>query len=118
MLFMDDDDVYLPGALAAAREAFYAEADRVHIFRIVASDGTLFVWQDPVLRLANVSTQCVLVPQSVVGDALWSDRHVGDYDFISSVVQAAGPPRFHEQVIAALGKSVARLTSPEAPPCN
>ena len=102
MMFMDDDDVYLPRGIVHAREAFSAAPERVHIFRILGPDAEPFVWRDPVLRVGNVSTQCVVVPQAAVGRASWGDRYAGDFDFIEAAARALGEPVFHEQPIAML----------------
>lgn len=102
MLFIDDDDRYLPGALARVRAAVHAQPARIHIFRIAKTDGRPFVWSEPVLRVDNVSTQCFAVPWSAARSASWGDRYAGDYDFIAAAVAALGEPVFHDDVIAIL----------------
>lgn len=102
MMFMDDDDVYLPNGIRSAREAFQADPDRIHIFRVIGPKGEPFVWTDPVLRVGNVSTQCFIVPRWAAEYASWGDRYAGDFDFIEAAAQVVGDPVFHEEPIAML----------------
>lgn len=97
LLFMDDDDVYLPGALSAVRAAVAAEPDRLHIFRMrYASGGELWTW--PQVMQGNVSTQMIAVPNRPADLGTWGTRYEGDLDFISSTKM--GEPVWHEDVIA------------------
>lgn len=102
MMFMDDDDAYLPGGIALARDAFLDAPDRIHVFRISGPDRQPFVFREPALRIGNVSTQCFVVPQSVVGDAFWGDRYAGDFDFVQAAAAVIGEPVFHTDTIATL----------------
>jgi hypothetical protein len=107
MLFQDDDDAYLPGALEVIRAAFHEQPDCIHMFRVGFGHGRVepeeFIWQDPVLREGNVSTQCFLVPQVECLMAEWGDRYAGDFDFIEAAVAMLGEPVWHKDLIAVLG---------------
>lgn len=105
LLFMDDDDMYAPGALDAVRSALAADTHEdavyhMHIFRMRYPNGSE-LWTQPVVRCGNVSTQMVCVPSiapSLAG-CRWGDRYEGDFDFISACAQRLDV-RWHEDVIA------------------
>jgi glycosyltransferase involved in cell wall biosynthesis len=100
LLFMDDDDAYVPGALATVRERVGSEADRIHIFRMRYSTGEV-LWRTPELGAGpgNVSTIMFCVPRMVALCATWGNRYEGDYDFIAAAAEYA-PVAFHEDIIA------------------
>jgi glycosyltransferase involved in cell wall biosynthesis len=119
LLFMDDDDVYVPDGLARVRAMVGrpGSAGRFHLFRMVyggqyadTKPGTV-LWRSRQVALGNVSTQMVVVPnvwRSVHEDATrardrlpkWGERYEGDYDFILGCVARFGEPLWHAQVIA------------------
>ena len=74
LAFIDDDDVYADGALAAMRAA---ACDRPAIFRMEYRRGRAFseperrLWQEPELVYGNVSTQMFLVPNEPAGLGKW-----------------------------------------------
>jgi hypothetical protein len=101
LLFMDDDDVYVPGAFAAIRAALRAAPGVPHLFRMrYASDGRV-LWADPSLRHGNVSTQMIVVPNRP-GLVRWDSHHGHDYRFIANNVAAERslPIVWREEVIA------------------
>ncbi len=102
LLFMDDDDAYLPRALATVRVQAAAAPDRVHIFRMRYATGTV-LWQQPLVECGNVSTQMVCVPNRPGLLGRWGDRYEGDFDFIASTCQLQGEPVWHKDVIALYG---------------
>ena len=99
LCFIDDDDVYAPGALQTMREN---ACDRPVIFRM---DGTRLgigvIWREPVLKYTNVSTQTFLVPNVPGKLGHWQAYQHGrgcDYAFITSC--DLGEPVFREEIIA------------------
>lgn len=98
LLFMDDDDMYTPGALDTVRGAV-GLVGHPHVFRMRYATGDV-LWTDREVRCGNVSTQMVVVPN--VGDLLgrWGDRYEGDFDFIAETCSNLGQPFWHEDVIA------------------
>ena len=101
LAFLDDDDVYAPGALQVMRAA---ACDRPVIFRMDASSiGLGVLWADPVLRYANVGTPMCLVPNDPARLGVWEphegDRG-GDYTFIRGCVERMGDPVWREEVVA------------------
>lgn len=112
--YLDDDDVYLPGALTAVRAAL---ADRdptrpeLHIFRArvndprvqTAGDGCL--WIDRDLRIGNVST-CMLVhslaPLAATGVRWRTDVYEHDYHYAADLVAGGYELHWQDDVIAAV----------------
>lgn len=98
LLFMDDDDVYVPGALRHVRAACAQEPRRIHLFRMRYPGGGE-LWHEQKVVCGNVSTQMVVVPRRGLR-ARWGDRYEGDFDFIAAAVGQFGEPVWHETVIA------------------
>lgn len=102
LLFMDDDDSYMPGALTVVRDAFARTPDRPHIFKMRYANGRE-LWVDRQVRCGNVSTQMFVALNGMVGQ--WGDRYEGDFDFIASTVALQGEPVWHPDVIALIRPS-------------
>lgn len=98
LVFYDDDDLVLPGALTAIRDAYRQNADVMHIFRM--RHGPTHIWREPLVRQGNVSTQMVCVPAEQAVFSKWSDRYEGDYDFIVGIVRTFGEPTWHDTIVA------------------
>lgn len=80
LAFMDDDDIYLPGALALMRAVTGPT-----IFRMRrGSPHNDVLWTDKELRPGNVSTQMFVTPCIPLGR--WGNRYEGDFDFIASTL--------------------------------
>ena len=100
LLFIDDDDTYVVGALDVVRRAVWIDgAPRLHIFRMRYPNGAE-LWTDPAVRLGNVSTQMIAVPNVAGRLCQWGDRYEGDYDFIAAAHGLLGGTVFHTDVIA------------------
>lgn len=92
LMFMDDDDLYLPGAFAAVRAALAAAPGRPHLFgmrRGAPFHDVLPLRED--VAIGNVSTQMIVAPNDPARLGTWGTRYEGDYDFISSTL-ALYPP--------------------------
>lgn len=94
LLWMDDDDAYLPGALAAVRAAAAEHPGRPLIFRMRRGDpfhDTLPAARE--VREGQVSTQMIVCPNDPTRLGTWGSRYEGDYDFIASTLAhySAGP---------------------------
>jgi hypothetical protein len=101
LLFMDDDDVYLPNAFDLIRAALRRDPARPHLFGLQSGAG----WQLPqcghVVKLQNVSTQMIVTPNQKEKLGQWGRRRCGDFDFIASTISRypAGPV-WHDEPIA------------------
>ncbi len=102
LCFLDDDDVYLPGAIDLMR---VHATDRPVIFRMEHPEHGI-IWRDPSLWFGNVSTQMFLVPNDPARLGVWEHHQPelpqpgGDYSFITSTVAKMGEPVWREELIA------------------
>lgn len=99
LCFLDDDDIYLPGALAAMRDR---ATDVPVIFRM--SHWLIRpLWNEPTLRFGNVSTQMFLVPNTPGKLGRWAP-HVNtegtDFTFITETCELQGAPLWDKRLIA------------------
>ena len=99
LLFQDDDDCYLPDSFDVIRARFAECPDRLHVFRMAYGNGRV-LWDEPVLRLGNCSTQMLVVPNMIGRLGQFGDRYEGDFDFAESTCRLLGAAVFHEDVIA------------------
>jgi glycosyltransferase involved in cell wall biosynthesis len=107
LTFIDDDDVYAPGALDAMRRFAREHPGRIGIFKMRHPVGTTH-WREgePVLRYANVSTQTFLVPNVPGRLGRWQAGrprpgggvYAGDYVFITETAELQGEPVFVDEV--------------------
>ncbi|MDX6507040.1 MAG: hypothetical protein QOG06_1684 [Gaiellaceae bacterium] len=107
LAFIDDDDVYAPGALEHMRRFAREHPGRIGIFKMKHPAGTTH-WREgePVLRYANVSTQTFLVPNVEGKLGRWragrprpgGGVYAGDYVFITETAELQGAPVFVDEV--------------------
>jgi len=114
ILFMDDDDVYLPDAFARIRSALRLAPNRPHLFQLHREPIGDVLWKDAAVRVANVSTQMFVTPNDPNRLGVWGTRYEGDYDFINSTC-AMYPegPVFVPQTIATWRPGALRAPSPD-----
>lgn len=79
----DDDDAYLPGALAAMRHhASKAEPDTILMFRFFpAADPKIVMWIDREIKLCNIGTPSGLIPNQPDKMGKWAFEFGGDCVF-------------------------------------
>jgi len=106
LAFMDDDDIYLPGARQLMEDARATVRDKPILFRMVWNDRVL--WSEPALRVGNVSSQMMLIPNDKTKLGRWGTRYEGDFDFLASMRWAPSEIVWCADVIAHL--------RPAAPP--
>jgi hypothetical protein len=103
LMFIDDDDHHLKGALEYVREEVAHAPDRVHLFAMAYSDGRVVHPAWP-LQIGYVDTSMLCVPNTHGKLGRWGDRYEGDYDFIASTIELRGDtPILHDDVIATKG---------------
>jgi hypothetical protein len=95
--FLDDDDLPLPDALADIRKAVGGNVDQAHVFKMKYQQG--LIWRTPEVIQGNVSTQMIVVPQSMTAYVSWGDRYEGDFDFIRGLQQTFGELVWHDDVV-------------------
>jgi glycosyltransferase involved in cell wall biosynthesis len=121
LLFMDDDDQFARGALATMRAFAREHPGRIGIFRMRYLDGRV-LWTEPVLRLRNVSSQMLCVPNVPGKLGRWVSPEyprVADYEFVRATAELQGEPIFREEIVAhirsdrrPLGRAAKRVTTP------
>jgi glycosyltransferase involved in cell wall biosynthesis len=102
LLFMDDDDQFARGAFRTIRRFAQAHPGRIGVFRMRFDNG-LMLWTEPVLRLGNVSTQMLCVPNKSEKLGSWQagdiPRH-GDFEFLRATATLQGEPIFRREIVA------------------
>ena len=121
LLFMDDDDQFARGALATIRAFAREHPGRIGVFRMRYLDGRV-LWTEPVLRLRNVSSQMLCVPNVPGKLGRWESpeyERVADYEFVRATAELQGEPIFREEVVAhirsdrrPLGRAIKHVTTP------
>jgi glycosyltransferase involved in cell wall biosynthesis len=101
LMFIDDDDIYMPGALDRVRG--YLSTDlAVHVFRMVYPNGHL-LWDTATMEIGHISTQMFVVPNRPDLLGTWGDRYEGDFDFITETVSMTPDIAWHHEVIVGYG---------------
>lgn len=94
LMALDDDDEYTPDAIASARAAFAACPEpRPHIFRMSGHPAVGTVWKEPVMRVTNLGTPCIAVPNDPARLGRYAMAYDGDFTFAQSTCAhyPAGP---------------------------
>lgn len=89
LMFIDDDDKSVDGAIRYIRCVVEQSPDRVLLFRERAMTDRHpwdVVWNEREIRRGNVGTQMVVVPNVRKRLGTWGGWRGGDYDFIRSTV--------------------------------
>jgi predicted O-methyltransferase YrrM len=89
LVFIDDDDTYMPGALAMVRAEAQRHPDRILLFREVSSSPRHpwgIVWKEKKIELGNVGSQMIVVPNVKGRLGRWPDHRGSDYGFLRSTV--------------------------------
>ncbi|MHC4698486.1 MAG: glycosyltransferase family A protein [Planctomycetota bacterium] len=114
LMFLDDDDHLLPGALNAVRR------EGVHgvplMFKMVHAARGCTLWEEPVVREANVGGAMFCVPNIPGRVAQWPETerpNVGDFQFILDTLALwpEGSLRWCEDVIYHCERAPQRLIS-------
>ena len=98
LLWGQDDDIYLPGALDAVRAAAEKHPGRPLMFRMHAWWGetlwrpSLGMYPDELLRVGNVSDQMFIAPNIPEKLGRFTNSYEGDFAFISETVKLHGGP--------------------------
>ncbi len=97
--FMDDDDIAADFALSEIRLTVAELPDAVHVFKM--KHGDLILWKDPVVRIGNVGTPMMVVPNVSGKLGSWGESYEADGHFlIQTIALRRDIPCFHEQIVA------------------
>lgn len=85
LVFGDDDDAFLPGAVTAIRKAADRNPGRPLMFRMFDANGAV-LWGLPQIQMGNHGTPQFVPPN--VPDRLgqFGHRYEGDFDFVTSTL--------------------------------
>jgi len=98
--YMDDDDVYTPGALATIKERVAEHPGRAGVFRIRYPNGTLR-WKEPKKYRSNVGGHCI-VPPNLPGLPPWLPMGHAGTQHVEDCARKFAPAVWHEDVIVEL----------------
>ena len=90
LLFMDDDDIYLPGALDTIRKKIQQNPGRPLVFKMVLPDRHI-IWRTPRVKFGNVSTQMIVVPNIPEKLGKWGKIRGTDFAFLQSTEKLYPP---------------------------
>lgn len=102
LMFMDDDDVYKDDALAKVRAAIAANPGRLLVFQMERKAPYNDVLPtERTLRIGQLSTQMIVVPNDPDRLGEWGTRSGGDCDFaITTAAKHAEPPVWVDEVLS------------------
>ena len=99
LLFIDDDDALVPGALDVIRDAVAEAPERPHIFGMVDPCGRVLPIGHEV-REGNLGTPQMVAPNVRGKLGVWGTRYAGDFDWIASTLaHYSDGPVWHDAVI-------------------
>jgi len=112
LLFIDDDDVYVHGALDVVRQAL-DNADvpnAAHIFKATWGNGHhaqgVTLWDTPEVRAGNIgSPMCVLPNRPYARSWFYCNDHgrngiTSDFGFLSAAIGECGGVEWHDSLVA------------------
>jgi hypothetical protein len=98
-LFMDDDDEYVEGCFPDIRKVIAENPGQAILAKMLHRSGAV-IWQDKAIRIGNVGTQMIIVPNVRKYAVRWPDNYSGDFHFISEVVEKGMPVFWWDRLIA------------------
>ena len=85
VLYLDDDDCYVPGAVELIRRTIAANPEAMLIFQTRWLNGRV-IWKHPFLLIGQVST-CQFCYPAVARPGEWGPHYEGDYQFIRETIE-------------------------------
>lgn len=86
---IDDDDVYVPGALEIVRKAVEEDPEKLFMFRMESKTSRLkwkILWAFQAIRVGNIGTPMFVVPNVKTHLGTFGDWYGGDFDFVKSTL--------------------------------
>src|ERR671938_1999171 len=102
LAFCDDDDQLARGALETMRRFVREHPGRIGVFRMRYDKGPV-LWREPVVRLGNLGSPMLCVPNVPGRLGRWFDPEVprhGDLAFLQGSVELQGEPVFRREIVA------------------
>lgn len=85
LLFLDDDDAYLPGSLSAIRGVVAGAPTRPILCRMITPAGQV-LYRRRTVDVGNVGTPQFVTPNNPGKLGRWTPRYIGDFDFLTSTL--------------------------------
>lgn len=118
LLFVDDDDWYLPGALATVRRGCAEQPGSAFLYRMYQPyQRGLILWTTRTLRLGNIGTPMFVCPRVPGRVAAWNSRWGHDLDFVVDTLRLLDRPVvWRPEIIACVGHGNDDLSATAAAP--
>jgi glycosyltransferase involved in cell wall biosynthesis len=98
-LYMDDDDEYVEECFPAIRKVVSENPGQAILAKMKHRSGVV-IWTDKTIRVGNVGTQMIVMPNMREYLVRWPDNYEGDFHFISGVVRKGIPVCWWDRQIA------------------
>jgi glycosyltransferase involved in cell wall biosynthesis len=120
LLFIDDDDVYTPGAFEKIRAAVAMHPGRIVVFRMDVHGSLIWRADPPFLRVRNVGMEMVAIPRldGKLGAFRPPLRYTSDFDFIAETVALQREPVWSKDVIAIFNQDAGRRRARRVDPVS
>lgn len=102
LTFMDDDDKYAPGALNIIRKEIALFPKCPIIFRM-SYPNKFILWVNTEVRMGNVGTPMIVVPNDPTKLGVWGSRREGDFDFLNTMKWNKKDIMWSPEIIALIG---------------
>jgi len=104
VMFGQDDNVLMTGALTLIRDAVTAAPDRLHFFRVQPRCGIVVGNnhdEEGLPMLGHIDADCGVVPRDRVALGKWGDGYNGDFDFwYETAANYRGRIEWHDEIIS------------------
>lgn len=98
VMFTQDDQFLVPGALTVIKEVLGAQGDwetRGHMFQVVPRAGNLCFSTSGATACGTIDADCVVLPVRRRAEfGVWRPGYNGDHDFITETMRKFGHPPF------------------------
>lgn len=101
LVFLDDDDEFVPGGLERMRRFAVDNPTRIGLFRMRAQSGDL-IWRHPILEYGCSGSPTMLIPNIEGRLGTWRQTDLGnDWNFLEETIRLqSSPPVFVDEVVA------------------
>lgn len=103
LAWMQDDDVWLPGAVEAIMQSISTGNSTPRLFRTHTWQAGI-VWKRQELVVGNIDADCIVTPNMPGKVAEWTNRYEGDFDFILNTCKRWGMNVRWEEFVIARGR--------------
>lgn len=90
--YIDDDDVYVPGAIGLIHQQIASGTHSIYLFRFLWYEGFLCWLQQGLFAEGYIGGHCMVCPNNPDKLGIWQDAYTGDWDFVRDTVNLNGGP--------------------------